>query len=41
MAITESENALIKADMEADKKYKQLIHEAESLLVTMKSNVHR
>lgn len=39
MAISESEKALIKADLEADVKYKQLIHEAESILISMKSNI--
>uniref|UniRef100_A0A1B0CY23 Uncharacterized protein n=1 Tax=Lutzomyia longipalpis TaxID=7200 RepID=A0A1B0CY23_LUTLO len=38
LAIAESEKALIKADLEADVKYKQLIHEAETILVSMKSN---
>jgi hypothetical protein len=39
MAISESEKALIKADLEADVKYRQLIHEAESILISMKSNL--
>lgn len=39
LAISESEKALIKADLEADVKYRQLIHEAESILVSMKSNL--
>ena len=39
LAISESEKALIKADLEADIKYRQLINEAESILVSMKSNV--
>jgi hypothetical protein len=39
MTISESEKALIKADLEADVKYKQLIHEAESILISMKSNL--
>lgn len=39
LAISESEKALIKADLEADVKYRQLICEAESILVTMKSNL--
>ncbi|CRK86932.1 CLUMA_CG000753, isoform A [Clunio marinus] len=39
LAISESEKALIKADLEADVKYRQLIHEAESILISMKSNV--
>lgn len=38
LAISESEKALIKADLEADVKYKQLINEAESILVSMKTN---
>lgn len=38
LAISESEKALIKADLEADVKYRQLINEAESILVSMKSN---
>ncbi|XP_058065847.1 uncharacterized protein LOC131215475 [Anopheles bellator] len=38
LAISESEKALLKADLEADVKYKQLIHEAESILFSMKSN---
>lgn len=38
LAISESEKALIKADLEADVKYRQLIHEAESILVSMKTN---
>ncbi|XP_059614308.1 uncharacterized protein LOC132260298 [Phlebotomus argentipes] len=38
LTIAESEKALIKADLEADVKYKQLIHEAETILVSMKSN---
>lgn len=37
LAISESEKALIKADLEADVKYRQLINEAESILVSMKS----
>lgn len=39
MAISESEKQLIKADLEADVKYRQLIHEAESILISMKSNL--
>lgn len=39
LSISESEKALIKADLEADVKYRQLIHEAESILISMKSNV--
>lgn len=38
LAISESEKALIKADLEADVKYKQLIHEAETILISMKTN---
>lgn len=38
MALSDSEKALLKADMEADFKYKQLIHEAETILVSMKTN---
>ncbi|ETN59810.1 hypothetical protein AND_008586 [Anopheles darlingi] len=38
LAISESEKALLRADLEADVKYKQLIHEAESILFSMKSN---
>lgn len=38
LAISESEKALLKADLEADVKYKQLIHEAETILVSMKTN---
>lgn len=38
LSISESEKALIKADLEADVKYRQLIHEAESILISMKSN---
>lgn len=37
LAIAESEKALLEADMEADVKYKQLIHEAETILVSMKT----
>lgn len=36
MTVAESEKALIRADLEADVKYKQLIHEAEIILVSMK-----
>ncbi|XP_037952082.1 serine-rich adhesin for platelets [Teleopsis dalmanni] len=39
MTIAESEKALLKADLEADVKYRQLILEAESLLVSIKSSV--
>lgn len=38
IAMAESEKALLKADLEADVKYKQLIHEAETILVSLKSN---
>jgi hypothetical protein len=38
MTISESEKALLKADLEADVKYKQLISEAETILISMKSN---
>lgn len=41
LAIAESEKALLKADIEADVKYKQLIHEAETILVTMKTTALR
>lgn len=41
LAIAESEKALLKADIEADVKYKQLIHEAETILVSMKSTAIR
>ncbi|XP_050322290.1 uncharacterized protein LOC126754405 isoform X2 [Bactrocera neohumeralis] len=39
MTIAESERALLKADLEADVKYRQLIQEAESLLVSMKNSM--
>ncbi|XP_017096590.2 uncharacterized protein [Drosophila bipectinata] len=39
LAIAESEKALMKADLEADMKYKQLIMEAESLLESMKNSL--
>ncbi|XP_030384185.1 uncharacterized protein LOC115631545 isoform X1 [Scaptodrosophila lebanonensis] len=39
MTIAESEKALLKADMEADMKYRQLIMEAESLLESMKNSL--
>lgn len=39
LAISNSEKALIKADLEADVKYRQLINEAESILISMKSNL--
>lgn len=38
LALSDSEKALLKADLEADFKYKQLIHEAETILVSMKTN---
>nr|XP_029722371.1 hornerin-like [Aedes albopictus] len=38
LAISESEKQLLKADLEADAKYKQLIHEAETILFSMKTN---
>lgn len=37
LAIADSEKALLKADLEADLKYKQLIHEAETILVSIKT----
>lgn len=37
LALSDSEKALLKADLEADFKYKQLIHEAETILVSMKT----
>lgn len=39
LAISNSEKALIKADLEADVKYRQLINEAELILISMKSAV--
>ncbi|KAH8252509.1 hypothetical protein KR032_000281 [Drosophila birchii] len=39
LTIAESEKALLKADLEADMKYKQLIMEAESLLESMKNSL--
>ncbi|KAH8415962.1 hypothetical protein KR222_005382 [Zaprionus bogoriensis] len=39
MTIAESEKALLKADLEADMKYKQLIMEAESLLESLKNSL--
>ncbi|XP_067631187.1 uncharacterized protein [Eurosta solidaginis] len=39
MTIAESEQALLQADLEADVKYRQLIQEAESLLVSMKNSM--
>jgi len=41
LTIAESEKALLKADLEADMKYKQLIMEAESLLESMKNSLQR
>lgn len=41
MTIAESEKALLKADLEADMKYKQLIMEAESLLESLKNSLQR
>lgn len=38
LTVAESEKALIKADLEADVKYKQLIQEAETILVSMKTS---
>ncbi|XP_055839768.1 uncharacterized protein LOC129907515 [Episyrphus balteatus] len=38
IAIGESEKALLRADLEADVKYRQLIHEAETILVSMKTS---
>lgn len=35
--IAESEKALLVADIEADVKYKQLIHDAEAILISMRS----
>ncbi|KAH8283589.1 hypothetical protein KR018_008296 [Drosophila ironensis] len=39
LTIAESEKALLKADLEADMKYKQLIMEAENLLESMKNSL--
>lgn len=39
LTIAESEKALMKADLEADMKYKQLIMEAESLLESLKNSL--
>ncbi|XP_011292831.1 uncharacterized protein LOC101895907 [Musca domestica] len=39
MTIAESEKALLRADFEADVKYKQLIMEAESILQSMRNSV--
>ncbi|XP_075165131.1 uncharacterized protein LOC142237637 [Haematobia irritans] len=39
MTIAESEKALLRADFEADVKYKQLIMEAESILTSMRNSV--
>lgn len=41
MTIAESEKALLRADFEADVKYKQLIMEAESILQSMRNSVQR
>lgn len=41
LAMAESEKALLQADLEADCKYKQLIHEAETILVSLKNNTLR
>jgi len=41
LTIAESEKALMKADLEADMKYKQLIMEAESLLESLKNSLQR
>lgn len=41
LALSDSEKALLKADLEADFKYKQLIHEAETILVSMKTNAFK
>lgn len=38
IALGESEKALVRADLEADVKYRQLIHEAETILVSMKTS---
>ncbi|XP_055916591.1 uncharacterized protein LOC129949266 isoform X1 [Eupeodes corollae] len=38
IAIGDSEKALLRADLEADVKYRQLIHEAETILVSMKTS---
>lgn len=37
LAIANSEKVLLEADIKADVKYKQLIQDAESILVTMKT----
>ncbi|XP_017120227.1 LOW QUALITY PROTEIN: uncharacterized protein LOC108141389 [Drosophila elegans] len=39
LTVAESEKALFKADLEADRKYKQLIMEAESLLESLKNSL--
>lgn len=41
LAMAESEKALQKADLEADFKYKQLIHEAETILDSLKNHTLR
>lgn len=41
MTVAESEKALLKADFEADVKYRQLILEAESILVSMRNSLQR
>jgi len=41
LTIAESEKALLKADLEADVKYRQLILEAESLIVSMRNSLQR
>lgn len=38
VAIAVSEKALFEADIEADVKYKQLIHDAEAILMSMRSS---
>lgn len=39
--MSESEKALLRADFEADLKYRELISEAESILCTMRNSVQR
>lgn len=39
--MSDSEKALLRADFEADLKYRQLIMEAESILITMRNSVQR
>ena len=41
MTVAESEKILLKADFEADIKYRQLIMEAESILLSMRNSVQR